>query len=514
MSIAFQNRMNREGAAIALFFAVYGLLTIPWIFWPASNLVFSLIVFAFYSILAIGLAIDSTEVFLSLWWPRHSLPRLITRAPTESTAIVMTICDDSTLERLKNLQYIENVGYDLYLLDDSISPVASSDVLSRVTHIRRGNKTGAKAGNLNHWLKEHGRHYKYVLVLDADSMVSVETVETLIQTAEHPANANVAVFQAKIDSSSNQSLFAWLLSAGARPRMRIVERVHGPLGILLSYGHNQLLRLQPILAIGGFDETLTGEDTSLSLKLAIAGWRTELVDVWSCDTDPQTVDAYIRRTTRWARQTVELFRQPWFDVPLRLKLIVCRDLLSYMLPLVALVLLGISLWTGPETPEGAWNFLINSLSFLPGYEVYGLTLWPALLVVCFLIVLRTILARLEGVPWRLFLLSSLLGNPAFFVLAVPLAGAMLASALGFRVRFVPTNSLRARSYGEDLRHQLLPLLSAVVLLSVMLTGALRRPGSLFVGFNLLWVTQLLVSPLGLLILWIGSRRSNTIKGKP
>jgi hypothetical protein len=504
-------RVNREGVAIALFFAIYGLLTVPWIFWPVSNLVLSLIVFVLYSILAIGLAIDTTEVILSLWWPRHSLPRLKAKASPASTAIVMTICDDSTPQQLRNLQCLESAGYDLYLLDDSISPVTFSGVLHRVTHVRRGHHTGAKAGNLNNWVNEHGQQYRYVIVLDADSTVSIETVQALIQAAEHPANANVAVFQAKIDSSYNQSLFAWLLSAGARPRMRIVERVYGPLGILLSYGHNQLLRLEPILAIGGFDEILTGEDTSLSLQLARGGWRTDIVDVWTCDTDPQTVEAYIRRTTRWARQTIELFLQPWFDVPLRLKLIVCRDLLSYVLPLVALLLLGISLWTGPATPKGAWNFLVASLSFSPGYEIYGLTLWPALFVVCLLIVLRTILAWLEGVPWRLFFLSSLLGNPACSVLAVPLAGSMLASALGFKVRFVPTNSSYRRGYGEALRHQLIPVLSAVVLLSIMLVGALRHPGSLLVGFNLLWVTQLAVSPLALLIVWIASRRPEALE---
>src|SRR5437868_9948271 len=113
---------------------------------------------------------------------------------------------------------------------------------------------------------------------------------------------------------------AKILATGARPRMRVMERVHGPLGLLLSFGHNQLIRLQPVREFGGFEETLTNEDTVLSLRLAAAGQRAALVDVWTTDTEPATVSAYIRRTLRWARQTVELVHYPWAGVPLRLKI--------------------------------------------------------------------------------------------------------------------------------------------------------------------------------------------------
>lgn len=494
--------MSRTSSAVTLFLALYGLLVIPWIFWPSGNSAFALLVFSLYSLLAVGLAADVTEVVLALCWPKCSPPRLKARVRETPTAVLMTVCDDASPRHLGCLRPLAMAGYDVYLLDDSTAPLSLPEDLRKcVTHVRRGNgRAGAKAGNLNHWLKHYGKRYEYAVLLDADSEMSAHAVETLVLTAEHRANARVAIFQAKIESADSKSLFARMLSAGARPRARVMERVHGPLRLLLSFGHNQLLRLGPIRAIGGFNERLTSEDTSLSLELAAGGWQTRLVDVWTRDTDPESVAAYVRRTTRWARQTVELFHQPWRDVPLRLKLLLCRHLLCYTLPIVGILLLGISLWTGPDTPEKAWRFLAASFSFTDGYEVYGLALWPACAVFLLHTVLRLVIARLEGVSWRLLLLSLILGNAPFAALLLPLAGSVLLSALGFKVRFVPTNSRHALSLDARVHRQLLFSLTTCLLLSVLVAGALYRPGSLLVGFNVIWLAQLLLSPLSLLIL--------------
>lgn len=501
--------MSRAKTAAALFVATYTLLTVPWVFWPSGGTACGLLVFALYSLLALGLAADFAEAVLALRWPRRTLPRLASGAPKSSAAVVMTVCDDSSPEHLSRLRPLSAAGYDLFLLDDSaVRATLPRDLVDQVTHVRRGGRAGAKAGNLNHWLTRHGRRYEYAVLLDADSTMTAESVEALLLTAEHPSNDDVAIFQAKVEPSGRESLFAWLLSAGARPRARVLERVHGPLGLLLSFGHNQLLRLAPIRAAGGFDESLASEDTSLSLQLAAAGWRTELVDVWTCDTDPETIAAYVRRTIRWARQTVELFRRPWHGVPLRLKLLLCRHLLSYTLPIVGALLLGISLWTGPETPDRAWSFLTASLSLAAGYEVYGLALWPAFIAFALLNVFRAALARLEGVPWRLLLLSSVLGSAPAAVLLLPLAGSLLASACGFRVRFVPTNSRYARGRDAGLRRRLLLGLATCLLLSALTAGALHRPGSLLVGFNIIWLAQLLLSPLSLLVLSLANRRAD------
>jgi len=504
--------VNDSRRAVLLFLFIYGLITVPWLFWPFDNVAWGITVLALYSLMAIGLATDTTEVILALIWPRRTLPASSEDVPRELAAVLMTVCNDASEHCLKYLFSLADAGYNIYLLDDSLEPTdLSTAPKTRVVQVRRPTIRGAKGGNLNNWLRSFGNLYRYALLLDADSIVSVEAADALLLTAEHEANSGVAVFQSKVECRKSRSLFANLLSTGNRPRARVLERVHGSLGLVLSFGHNQLIRLAPVLKIGGFDESLTSEDTALSLQLAARGWRTELVDVWSFDAEPTTVTAYVRRTLRWARQTVELFHFPWYSVPLRLKLLLCRHLLSYLLPIVGLALLIMSLWRGPDSFASVLRFLWASLSFQSGYVFYGLIIWLPLLVFALFITLQTTLARLEGVSWSFLLLRFFLGNSYYPVLLLPLVGSMIASAVGFKVRFHPTNSKYAMSKDRRLSRQLLLGLSTGIVLAVLLAGVLHRPASLLVGFNVLWITQMLLSPIGLLVLRLTDRETRNNK---
>lgn len=494
--------------AIFLFLVLYSVLTVPWIFWPFENSFLALTMFALYLLLAIGLACDTTEVILAFCWRSHTVPRRDGNAPREKVATVMTICNDASHRCLIALRALADAGYVVYLLDDSETPAQiPKKLIGSIKVVRRPTRRGWKAGNLNYWLKEHGNEYEYVLILDSDSLISVNAVDGLLLTAEHPTNANVAIFQAKTHSHFlHSSLFSRILATGARPRMRIIERVHAPLNLMLSFGHNLLLRLESLHAIGGFDETLSCEDTTLSLNLAATGWRVELVDVWSYDTDPPSPTAYVRRTIRWARQTVEIFHRPWYEVPLRLKLLLCRHLLAYLLPFVGTALLALSLWNGPASTAETLRFLSRSLAVRKGYSVYATALWPAIAVFFLFILLRISLALREGVSLRRLFLSVFWGSTPYFILIGPLAVGMFISAIGYRVQFTPTNSRRGTESDKKIKIKIFQTCSAGMLLGFLIFSVLRRPGSLLVGFNILWIIYFVASPVNLLLMSMMNRK--------
>ncbi len=494
----------RGGWAGALFLAVYALMVLPFAAWPWAGSAWALLAFALYVLLALGFALELSELVLALLWPPCPVARGEGPPPRHKAAVLMTVCDDWNESRLSDLSPLAAAGYRVFLLDDGTdSPVSSEVIPQGVVHLRRAARRGAKAGNLNAWLERFGRSFEYAVILDADSVVSVAAADALLLSAEHPDNVRTAVFQAKIEPAPRPgSLWASSLSVVARPRMRILERVHGPLGVMLSCGHNQLLRLAPIRRLGGFDETLTAEDTALSLKLAAWEWKVSLVDVWTRDEDPETVTAYNRRTLRWARQTVELFRRDWWEVPLRLKLLLCRHLLMYLLPVAGILLLILSLWNGPRYPRAALGFLASSLWLETGYVLYGLSLWTVFLLSLLFVALRVALARREGVGWRNLLLAAVLGNAPLALLLFPLALALLSSVLGASVRFLPTNSRIARRGDARLLHRVSQGVSLVALIAILVAGGWRRPGSLFVGSNLIWCILLFTSPVSLLILRI------------
>lgn len=359
---------RRARLPVLLFLTTYAALTIPFALWPSQSLFLGILTLALYCVLAAVLAIEIAELVLAFLWAPYSLAQCSGMPARHKVAVAMTVCDDGDAESLSHLFKLTGAGYDTFVLDDSVERVELSAWCDgHVRHLWRSHRRGAKAGNLNHWLAHFGGCYEFLVVMDADSIITISTMDTLLRTAEHPDNAQVAIFQSKIQPRSDrQSVFGRGLSAGVRARARVLERVHSPLGLLLSFGHNQLLRLEPIRRLGGFPEFLSCEDTALSLLLAVAGWRTELVDVWSCDGDPQDVRSFNRRTIRWARQTVEVFRYGWHEVPLRLKLLMSWHLMAHASPLVGIVLLGFSLWCGPAAAGDVAAFVAASLTLRVG----------------------------------------------------------------------------------------------------------------------------------------------------
>jgi cellulose synthase/poly-beta-1,6-N-acetylglucosamine synthase-like glycosyltransferase len=491
---AASGRRDRA-VALSITAALYGLLTIPLALWPARSPGMHVAALCLYGPLALGLAVEACELMLGLLWSRPR-PAAWGGVPAAGrTAVVMTVCNDADDAALAALLPLADAGHDVFLLDDSTQPVELvPDLASRVTHVRRRSRDGAKAGNLNAWLFTRGTPYDFCVLLDSDSIVPPGAVLSLTRTAADPSNHDVAVFQAKVEPrlDPSASLLQRLLAPGARPRMWVLERVHARLGLLLSFGHNQLLHLGAVRAVGGFDVDLTSEDTVLALDLASRGWRTVLVDAWTYDTDPDDLHRYVARTTRWARQTVELFGREWRTAPLRLKLLLCRHLLSYLLPLCSVVLLGLSVWTGPATPAVALAFLRRALTLVDGYAMYGLALWPPLGLFGLTVALRVVLALREGVPARSILLASTLGRATQALLVLPLAVSMTASALGRRVRFLPTNERSGSApLGPWTRARI--TLGAAVVLALLALGAALHPGSLIVGLNALWLGSLVIS---------------------
>jgi cellulose synthase/poly-beta-1,6-N-acetylglucosamine synthase-like glycosyltransferase len=494
--------MTAPRVVVALVFALYATLVMPLLFWPTSISAIALLGYALYACLALGLACELAETLLALMWPKQVPPCTNGSPPRDVAAVVMTTCDDWTERSLGALAPLAHAGYSVFVLDDSTQHlVLPSALKSSVTVLRRESRRGAKGGNLNHWLCSFGGRFDYAIVLDADSSMSVRTADTLLRIAEHPANRDVAIVQAKTEPDSmTSSTFARAIGVVARSRMRVLDRVHGRLGLLLSMGHNQLLRLGPVSAVGGFDEVLTNEDTVLSLQLAARGWRCVLADAWSYDTDPDTVAAHNRRTVRWARQTLELFKRDWRDVPLPLKILLCRHLLMYLVPLLGACLLALSLWTGPTRPEQVLPFLVASLGFERGFELFAANLWLSISVVLSLLVGRVLLARSEGLAWSEILRLALVAGAPYPSLIVPLAAGLTASLLGRAVRFIPTRNRRALAGDASVSSRALQGLAASMLLTFLVAGAVTHPGSLLVGFNLLWLAFLFVSPVSLVIL--------------
>lgn len=496
---------NAKIAIIATFLTlgIYALLIVPFALWPFGQIFPAFLVISLYALLAFGLASELAEHILAFFLGRRRVALVDHVGQRESTAVVMTICNDAMEQALAQLPALSRAGYEVFILDDSDRPGSIPEGIGDwVTVVRRVGRNGAKGGNLNHWLFSYGRNYRNMIIMDSDSFMSISAIDDLLRAAQHADNEDVAIFQSKIMPHPNLdcSLFSKIIGISARTRARIMERVHSRLGILLSSGHNQLVRVDAVVEIGGFSEDFSAEDTVLSLDLSRRGWRTELIDVWTYDTEPKSVDAYIRRTTRWARQTVELFHGNWSDVSLPLKLLLCRHILLYILPIIGISLLIFSIFYDPQSRDVVSSFFEKSFSFSDGYFLYGFTIWVALAAFLLSIVFRFCLALIEGISFRWIVLSSIFGFAYCTVVIFPLAISIVASAVGFRTKFVSTNMRGLGDKDRPILGYILLRIQCLVLPIALIVAVALDPEIHLVGLNVVWFYAVVLTPLALVFL--------------
>jgi membrane glycosyltransferase len=183
-------------------------------------------------------------------------------------AIVMPICDEpvehvfaslramhASLERTRFLGH-----FDFFVLSDSIEPGTwareeeawarwchEARAFDRVFYRHRRCRVGRKAGNIADFCRRFGARYRYMVVLDADSLITGEALIELVRIMER--NPGAALVQSAPRSVQRRSLFGRLQQFDAS--------LYGPLfaaglhfwqlGDGQYWGHNAILRVAPFM---------------------------------------------------------------------------------------------------------------------------------------------------------------------------------------------------------------------------------------------------------------------------
>lgn len=321
--------------------------------WPASVL---LLLAGYYELLlAAGLSGAGLAVVLSLFVPfaiflttgswtavlgvvaatRRQIPDSLraptsgsAATPTAKTAIVYPIKNEDTARVFANVAAIREsltqLGvqhlFDLYVVSNSDDPncwveeeVAWRSVASGATGIyywRRHRREGRKPANIAEFCERWGSRYKYMVVLDADSLMSADCLINLVAMMERDQKA--ALLQTSPDFIDGETLFARLQQFSAWRNGKIVqwgERVwQGSAGTY--YGHNAIIRIAPFMQNCGlprlsggppFGGDILSHDFVEAALLSRAGW-----DVWlvpelegSYENCPATLEEHFQRDRRW-----------------------------------------------------------------------------------------------------------------------------------------------------------------------------------------------------------------------
>lgn len=218
--------------------------------------------------------------------------------------------------------------FDFYVLSDSTDPAARvAEVAAwaalcravggfrRIFYRHRRLRIKRKSGNIADWCRRWGRHYRYMVVLDADSVMSGTCLVRLVQLME--ANPGAGIVQTVAMPTGRDTLYARI--------QQFAHRVYAPLfsagihywhlGEAYYWGHNAILRVEPFmkhcalptLKRGPLSGEILSHDFVEAALMRRAGWH-----VWVCydlpgswEEMPPTLLEELRRDRRWCHGNLQ-----------------------------------------------------------------------------------------------------------------------------------------------------------------------------------------------------------------
>lgn len=231
-------------------------------------------------------------------------------------AILTLCCGDFDREAVESLLRLRHDGpLELWIHDDMVGgdPAVDEFVAQHgrgmpIRLLRRPTKGGGKPGAINWVLEQAGATADFLLLCDNDSIaVDSDAVQALLAPM---ADARVAVVQARnvpiIDSaqctvnriaSRAVNVFDLFLEVGSR------------FAWMPFVGHNALLRVDAVLAVGGMQPGCFADDIDLTLRLQLAGHRVHYAqDVPFGERHPPNYAAFRKRSYKWACGSMQVLK--------------------------------------------------------------------------------------------------------------------------------------------------------------------------------------------------------------
>ncbi|HTB81615.1 MAG TPA: glucans biosynthesis glucosyltransferase MdoH [Opitutaceae bacterium] len=257
--------------------------------------------------------------------------------PLGSTAIVMPVFNEDVSRVFEAMRVIFRSvqeakrldHFDFFILSDSNQPnqwiqeeVAWLELckqvggFGKIFYRKRRQPINKKAGNVADFLRRWGRRYRYMVVLDADSLMTGRSLVQLVAMMEK--NPHVGIIQTAPRIVNGETLYARLQS--------FANRLYSPLFLAgLNYwqqgdgnywGHNAIIRVQPFMdhcalpALPGtepFGGRILSHDFVEAALMRKAGWAVWLAhDVeGTYEEGPPTLIDNAKRDRRWCQGNLQ-----------------------------------------------------------------------------------------------------------------------------------------------------------------------------------------------------------------
>ncbi|MDF9826079.1 membrane glycosyltransferase [Ereboglobus sp. PH5-10] len=265
-----------------------------------------------------------------------------TIAPGESpqlagTAVVMPVFNEDVSRVFEGLRVVfrslQETGrlehFDFFILSDSNQPnqLVQEEVawvelckqvggFGKIFYRKRRQQINKKAGNVADFLRRWGRKYRYMVVLDADSIMSGDALVKLVAMMEK--NPGAGIIQTAPRLVNGETLYARL--------QQFANRLYSPLFLAgLNFwqqdsgnywGHNAVIRVQPFIEHCGLPELpgrepfggrILSHDFVEAALMRKAGWQVWLAgDIeGTYEEGPPTLIDSAKRDRRWCQGNMQ-----------------------------------------------------------------------------------------------------------------------------------------------------------------------------------------------------------------
>jgi len=232
---------------------------------------------------------------------------------TPAVAVLYTTYNDFSEAAARTCVELDYPDYTVYLLDDSTDPAFqarvdefAADCGDRVRVIRRPDREGFKAGNLNHALEMVVDEPLFVVV-DADERMPTDFLSVLVP--QMMGDESLGFIQANHRCLSEGGDLQADLAVGVDVHWKWYQPLRNRYGFVMFLGHGAIIRRDAWLAAGGFPE-LVSEDLAFAIVAREHGYVGAFEkDVVCWEEFPATVRDFRRRHVKWSRGTAEFLHR-------------------------------------------------------------------------------------------------------------------------------------------------------------------------------------------------------------
>lgn len=317
------------------------------------------------------------------------------------TAIIMPICNEdvrtvfaglrATCESVALTSHVR--AFDVFVLSDSNNPAiikaeraAWEDLRAQlasqpeqqqveVYYRLRKRRTDRKAGNVADFCRRWGKDYRYMVVLDADSVMSGDCLVSMVKLME--ANPTAGIIQTATQAIGHVTLHARAQQFASRVTGRLftLGMQFWQMGESHYWGHNAIIRVAPfmehcalarIAGTGGMSGSIMSHDFVEAALMRRAGYHVWLVAdlVGSYEQQPPDLLAELQRDRRWCQgnlQNSRLIAEPGIH-PVHRSMFATGAMAYLSAPVwLSFLTLGTALWLSGTPMIADWMLLPGEL---------------------------------------------------------------------------------------------------------------------------------------------------------